>query len=166
MRASITLPRPTDQLWIVTDGSVTRHGIGTTLYVSRDNKIHLAGFFSAKLRKHQVAWLPCEVEALSIATAIKHFSPFIIQSTQQPSLLTDSKPCVQAFEKLCRGELSASVLPHSCLLLVGARSIFVSSLDLQTFLQISPAETPQNVTSQDLKSVASSFSPKTLLFVI
>ena len=58
MRASITLPRPTDQLWIVTDGSaVTRHGIGATLYVSRDNKIHLAGFFSAKLRKHQVAWL-------------------------------------------------------------------------------------------------------------
>ena len=108
MRASITLPRPTDQLWIVTDGSVTRHGIGATLYVSRDNKLHLAGFFSAKLRKHQVAWLPCEIEALSIAAAIKHFSPFIIQSTQQPCLLTDSKPCVQAFEKLCRGEFSAS----------------------------------------------------------
>ena len=108
MRASITLPRPTDQLWIVTGGSVTEHGIGATLYVSRDNKIHLAGFFSAKLRKHQVAWLPCEVEALSIAAAIKHFSPFIIQSTQQPCLLTDSKPCVQAFEKLCRGEFSAS----------------------------------------------------------
>ena len=31
---SITLPRPSDQLWIVTDGSVTQHGIGSTLYVS------------------------------------------------------------------------------------------------------------------------------------
>ena len=107
MRASIILPQPTEQLWIVTDGSVTRHGIGAALYVSRDNKIHLAGLFSAKLRKHQVAWLPCEVEALSITAAIKHFSPFIIQS-KQPCLLTDSKPCVQAFEKLCRGEFSAS----------------------------------------------------------
>ena len=28
----------------------------------------LAGFFSAKMKKYQVTWLPCEVEALSIAT--------------------------------------------------------------------------------------------------
>ena len=76
-------------------------------HVSRDSKFHLAGFFSAKLRKHQVTWLPCEI-ALSIAASIKHFSPLIIQSSQQPSLLTDSKPCVQAFEKLCCGEFSAS----------------------------------------------------------
>ena len=104
-RKSITLPRPSDHLWIVTDGSVTKHGIGATLYITRNEKLHLAGFFSAKLRKHQVAWLPCEIEALGIAAAVKHFSPFIIQSTQQACLLTDSKPCVQAFEKLCRGEL-------------------------------------------------------------
>jgi hypothetical protein len=46
--------------------------------------------------------------ALSIAAATKHFSPFIIQSSKNASILTDSKPCVQAFEKLCRGEFSAS----------------------------------------------------------
>ena len=51
---SITLPRPSDQLWIVTDGSVAKSGIGATLYVNRDSKVQLAGFFSAKLRKHQV----------------------------------------------------------------------------------------------------------------
>ena len=105
---SIVLPRPSDILWIVTDGSVTKRGIGATLYVSRANKIRLAGFFSAKLRKHQVTWLPCEIEALSIASAIKHFSPFIIQSKHQACVLTDSKPCVQAIDKLCRGEFSAS----------------------------------------------------------
>ena len=38
-REFITLPRPTDQLWIVTDGSVTRRGIGATLYDYRDSKI-------------------------------------------------------------------------------------------------------------------------------
>ena len=51
---SITLPRPSDELWIVTDGSVTQRGIGSRLYVSRHGQIRLAGFFSAKLKKHRV----------------------------------------------------------------------------------------------------------------
>ena len=105
---SIVIPKPNDQLWIVTDGSVKMNGLGATLYALRDSKLLLAGFFSAKMRQHQVTWLPCEVEALSIASAIKHFSPYIIQSTSQTSVLTDSKPCVQSFEKLCRGQFSSS----------------------------------------------------------
>ena len=55
-------------------------GLGATLYVTRNDHLHLAGFFSAKPRKHQVTWLPCEIEALCIAAAVKHFSPFIIQA--------------------------------------------------------------------------------------
>jgi hypothetical protein len=105
---TITLPRREDQVWIVTDGAVKNHGIGSTMYVTRDDKPILAGFFSAKLRERQFTWLPCEVEALSIAVAIKHFSPYIIQSSHKACILTDSKPCVQAFEKLCRGEFSSS----------------------------------------------------------
>ena len=104
----ITLPKPSDLIWIITDGSVKQQGIGSTMYVRRADKLLLAGFFSAKLRDRQVTWLPCEVEALSIAASIKHFSPYIIQSHHKACLLTDSKPCVQAFEKLCRGEFSAS----------------------------------------------------------
>ena len=64
----------------------SKRGLGATLYVTRDHQLFLAGFFSAKLRKHQVTWLPCEVEALSIAAAVKHFCPLIIQS--QPSVAT------------------------------------------------------------------------------
>ena len=75
---SISLPRPDDQLWIITDGAVKTPGIGATLYVTRNNKLQLAGFFSAKLRGRQVTWLSCEIEALSIAAAIKHFSSYII----------------------------------------------------------------------------------------
>jgi hypothetical protein len=78
------------------------------LYITRNGKPHLAGFFSAKLRGRQPTWLPCEVEALSIAASTKHFSPFIIQSRHHACILTDSKPCVQAYGKLCRGEFSAS----------------------------------------------------------
>ena len=105
---SVTLPRRDDQLWIVTDGAVRSPGIGATLYAMRNDKLHLAGFFSAKLKKHQVSWLPCEVEALSIGVATRHFSPYIIQSTHKTNVLTDSKPCVQSYEKLCRGQFSSS----------------------------------------------------------
>ena len=72
---SIVLPRPSDQLWIVTDGSVTRSGLEATLCVT---------------------------------VAVKDFSPFIIQSTNRACLLTDSHPCVQTLQKLCREEFSAS----------------------------------------------------------
>ena len=86
-------------------------GIGATLYVTRNDKLRLAGFFSAKLRGSQLTWLPCEVEALAIAVATKHFSPYLIQSHHKACILTDStKPCVQAYEELCRGKFSAS--PH------------------------------------------------------
>ena len=64
--------------------------------------------FSAKLRGHQHSWIPCDVEALSIASAVKHFSPYVIQSHLQTCVLTDNKPCVQAYEKLSRGEFSSS----------------------------------------------------------
>ena len=100
---SISLPRPDDQLWIITDGAVKNPGIGATLYVTRNNKLQLAGFFSAKLRGRQITRLPCEIEP-----ATKHFSPYIIQSKTPACILTDSKSCVQSFEKLCRGEFSSS----------------------------------------------------------
>ena len=105
---AITLPRPSDKLWLVTDGSTKQYGLGATLYVMRAGKLKLAGFFSAKLRGRQTTWLPCEIEALSIAAAVKHFSPYIVQSSHTASILTDSKPCAQAHEKLCRGEFSVS----------------------------------------------------------
>lgn len=97
---SMTLPRAEYQLRIVTDGSVTKHGIGATLYVNRDSNILLAVFFSAKLKEHQIKWLPCEIEALGIVTAIKHFAPFFIQSKHKTHLLTESTLCVQATQTL------------------------------------------------------------------
>ena len=115
----ITLPRPSDTLWIVTDGSVKSNGIGATLYILRERPDpYLAGFFNAKLHKHQVTWLPCEVEALAIAAAIKHFSPYIIQSNNVTQVLTDSRPCIQAYAKLNRGEFSNSARVTTFLSLV------------------------------------------------
>ena len=105
---AITIPRPTDTLSIVTDASVRPGAVGATLYVIRNNHPELGGFFNCKLPEYQRRWLPCELEALSIATALNHFAPFIIQSSERPQVLTDSKPCVDAANKLAKGMFSAS----------------------------------------------------------
>ena len=106
---TIHLPQPKDRLWVVTDGAVKANGLGATLYITRDkSKPQLAGYFSARLRKRQIDWQPCELEALCIAASVSHFSPYIIQSAEQTCVLTDSQPCVQAYHKLSRGEFSAS----------------------------------------------------------
>ena len=126
---SIVLPKPTGQLWVVANGVVKNHGLGATLYVSRgDSKPKLAGFFGAKLRGRQHSWIPCEVEALSIASAVKHFSPYVIESHLQACVLTDNKPCVQAYGKLSHGELSTGARVSTFLTAVSHYQVFVRHL--------------------------------------
>ena len=60
---SIVIPKSSDQLWIVTDTACRKPGVAATLYVTRNDKPQIAGFFSSKLQKTQLDWLPCEVEA-------------------------------------------------------------------------------------------------------
>ena len=130
----LTLPKPHDQLWIVTDAAKVPPGIGSTLYVNRNNKLHVSEFFSAQLRKGQPAWFPCEIEALSIAASIKHFGPYIIQSRHKVCVLTDNKPCVQSHEKLCRGEFSSSARLST--FLAAASRFHVSIRHLPGFLNL------------------------------
>ena len=105
---SITLPVPSDHLWIVTDGSLKNRAVGATLYVVRNGVQKLGGFFSAQVPIHQAGWLACEVEGIGISSALHHFAPLIRQSDHPPKVLTDSKPCVQACAKFRRGEFSTS----------------------------------------------------------
>ena len=99
---------PTDQLWIVTDCSVKQHCIGAPMYAERQGKLLLCGHFSTRLHGHKPSLLPCEFEALAIARAIRHFGPYLVQSKYHLAVLTDSKPCIQAYEKLCCGQFLAS----------------------------------------------------------
>ena len=102
----VALPTPSDQMTIVHDGSKT--GIGSVIYLRQGSSMKLGGFFSARLKVHQQLWYPCEIEALSIAASIQHFSPYIIQSHHRTQILTDNRPCVQAWAKMKRGEFSSS----------------------------------------------------------
>ena len=105
---SIVLPTYKDHLHIITDAAVRNAGIASALYVIRNGKPRLAGHFNAKLKNNHLDWLPCEVEALGIGASVKHFSPYILQSNNRTRVLTDSKPCVEAYQKLLRGEFSLS----------------------------------------------------------
>ena len=72
---TITIPRPTDQLIITNDGAVRNGGIGSVLYIMRNGRMLLGGYFSAKLKKHQQQWLPCEVGSLSHFICHKSLEP-------------------------------------------------------------------------------------------
>lgn len=104
----LTIPTPEDQLVMTVDASPLNNGIGATLYLVRNGKRSLADNFSLKLKEHQIGWQPCEHEALAITTGVKHFSPYIRESKHPLQILSDSKPCVQAFNKLRKGHFSAS----------------------------------------------------------
>ena len=81
---TIAMPRREDKLQIVLDAATKSPAVGATLYTSRSPGLFkIGGFFCAKLKNYQIGWLPCEREALAIATAVKYFQPFIIQSNHQ-----------------------------------------------------------------------------------
>ena len=104
----LTLPRPEDKLQVVTDASTSASGLASTLIVIRDGKPLLGGLFNAKKSSTQAGWLACELEALGIAAGIKFFGPYLVQSNHQTEVLTDSKPCVQAYNKFLKGSFSSS----------------------------------------------------------
>ena len=91
---ALTIPVPTDRLVLTVDASPLNYGIGATLFILRENKRLLSGFFSFKLKQHQVGWLPCELEALAITAGVKNFATYARQSKYPLQVLTDSKPCV------------------------------------------------------------------------
>ena len=49
------------------------------------------------------------MEALAIDASVNHYTPYIIQAESLTHVLTDSKPCKQALDKLYRGQFSTSL---------------------------------------------------------
>lgn len=105
----ITVARPTDKIAIQTDAASSNNGIGAVMYLVRGKKRLLGGYFSCKLNQCQAKWLPCEIEALAIASAVNHWSMDITESDHTTQVLTDSLPSVHAHRKLQKGEFSLSM---------------------------------------------------------
>ena len=125
---SITLPKEDDQLWIVTDGASSTKGLGAVLYAQKDKGLSIAGFFSQQLKPTHQKWFTCEVEGLSIAAAIKNFEGFIIQSKHRTIVLTDSKPCVDAYNKLLKGQFSSNARLSTYLSTISRHHVLVKHL--------------------------------------
>ena len=125
---TLTLPRKEDHLQIITDAATIPAGLAASLFVLRGGKPYLAGLFNARKTSSQAGWLACELEALGIASSVKHFSPYIIQSEHVTEVLTDSRPCVQAYEKLQRGAFSASSRVTTFLSVVSRYHIKISHI--------------------------------------
>ena len=105
---SLVIPSHDDRLVITVDASPLNNGLGATLFVMRDAERFTADLFSFKMKPHHVSWLPCEKEALAITAAANHFAPYVRDSKFSTQILTDNKPCVEAWEKLRNGKFSAS----------------------------------------------------------
>ena len=158
---TITLPRPEDRLWIVTDGAIKAAGLGATLYIMRNNKLLLAGFFNASLKKNQITWLPCKVEALCICAAVRHFAPYIVQSKYTAQTLTDSRPCVQAYQRLCRGECTTSARVSAFLSTISRYQVQLGHISNTANLQQTlPVGTQLNAKTTAARSVNLLLKPK------
>ena len=119
----LTLPSSSDKISITVDASPLNRGLGATMFIIRNGQTKVAEFFSFKLKEHQCKWLPCELEALAISTAASHFAPYIRESSSSSQILTDSKPCVQAWNKLQKGLFSASARVSTFLSTLASLSI-------------------------------------------
>ena len=114
---TIALHRPDDQLWIVTDAAVKNHGIGATLYLTRHGVLHLAGFFSAKLRGRQWTWLSLLVRLKNCPLPPPLNISAHTSSSQRrklPFLRTASLVFTHSRNYAVESFLLAPECPHSC----------------------------------------------------
>ena len=161
---TFTIPQPQDALWIVTYGTVKNRGIAAILYVHRSGQLLLAGFFSDKLRRLQVTWLPCEIQALGIGAAIKHFVPILFNHHTQPRY-SPTADLASKLTKSSREESSQPVpeSPPSYQQSAAILSSYVISQVLRTYPLITQAETQKNAWIRVAKSANSLLNSKILL---
>ena len=100
----LTMPQIGQQLYMSTDAS--QSGIGATLHRKKDKAV--VKYFSKQLSAKKKCWLPCELEALAVGTGLQTFLPCFKESGCKPVIYTDSQLVVKAYEKMQRGEFSAS----------------------------------------------------------
>ena len=113
---------------LVSDGCNSPAAVGSVLYVKLGSAVHVAGFFSAKIKKYQLLWLSCEIEALGINLAINSFSHYIRESKHTTKFFTDSKACVQAFKKLSKGGFSLSPWISSYLMNLNSLNVSINHI--------------------------------------
>lgn len=105
---TIYLPHPSDQLVIKTDAASLIPGIGHTIYAIKDEKLIPVRFHSSRLKDQCLRWQLCEIEGLSVATAIIAEYNLLRESKHPILVLADSKPVADAIKKIQEVKFSTS----------------------------------------------------------
>ena len=105
---TIYLPHPSDLLVNKTDTASLVPGIGHTVYAVKNNELVPVHFHSSRLKDQCLKWQPCEIEGLSIATAINTEYNLLTESKHLILILADSKPVADAIRKIQEGKFSTS----------------------------------------------------------
>ena len=103
---TIYLPHPNDQLVIKTDAA--SHGIGHTIYAVKEGQLVPVRFHSSRLKPQCSKWQACELEGLSVATAIQSEYNLLRESKHPIIVLADSKPVSDAIRNIQEGKFSTS----------------------------------------------------------
>ena len=101
---TLSMPPPGEQLYMTTDAATT--GLGATLHRSKNKEI--VRNFSKQLSEDKKLWLPCELEALAVGAGLQSFMPHFRESGCKPIIYSDSTPVVMAYNKMLKGQFSAS----------------------------------------------------------
>ena len=130
------LPHPNDQLVIKQDGASNQPGIGHTLFAVKDKTLVPVRYHSAKLSDQCKKWSCCEIEAMSVATAIESEYSLQRESKHPIMILPDSKLVQQAIELIKKGKVSTSSRMNRLLWELDLRPSEESSLKWDTILKL------------------------------
>ena len=105
---TIYLSYPTDQQVIKMDMASLAPGIGHNIYAVKNEELIPVRFHSSRLKDQCVWWQPCEIEGLSVATAINAEYNLLCESKHPILILADSRPVADAIKNIREGKFSSS----------------------------------------------------------
>ena len=103
---SVVLPKPSDQLWIVTDGAVKNHGVGATLYV---NKLHLAGFLVQSYGNAKSQGFPVKLRLLVLLPLLNILVHILLNPTIKHVFSLTVSPVCRHLRSYAGREFSSSI---------------------------------------------------------
>ena len=97
---------------IFPDWSQDADAVGGRLIIARSvngETVNLhGGEFSCRLKGAQSRWTPCEKECLAIKLLVRHFQPYIRESSNITTVYTDNIVAVHAWNAIKLGKISTS----------------------------------------------------------
>ena len=107
------IPRPSDQIFTFSDYSKEKRAVGGKMEFDRkmpdgSTKRYLGGHFSMMVDKNKIPLWACEGEGLAIKLVLQFYEPYLRENNNVSIHFTDSKPCVDAWNRARKGAFSTN----------------------------------------------------------